>query len=444
MTTQLEQAQEFVDTIKSGADNGNMDEVSRQANEQLGAMTPEQIAWATTEMERLGVLPELVMSEFDDVEDFYKIAGEDGQLHVQDLERLIADEDTKPLTGLAAQYTLDTIHGRMDFNASVQPQITDELVPLMEDRAKYLQSATLFNEIALNLGNPGTLDKAAAEEALADDQGSLGVIQKQSLQFMMDNWDLLNGRELWGDGNPITKESFVAEAGNYALDADSIRDPLADLARHNALGMDLSQLTSTLEPQLETAQHSTEAEVLPAPTEGAVALPTVDDVPAAGEVPVLPSDELPPDELQTPTADQPIVTNEPVVPAWEVEITPFVPPSEFGQVDTSTITPQQVLESADATIEQKLGAVEALYVSGVRNFTLNDNGELLEVSINMETVRGNRDILTLMAQDENGRARPVLRGIDENDGTYSQQGEAGYIGDWWTKHKPDSVFNAGT
>jgi hypothetical protein len=433
MTTQLDQAQEFVDTVKSGAENNNMDEVSRQANEMLGAMTPNQVAWATTEMERLGVLPELVVSEFSDPEDFYEMAGDDGQMHVQDLERVIEDEDTKPLTRLAAQYTLDMMHGRMDFNASVQPQITEELSQVMEDRSQYLQAAMLFDGISLNLGTPGTLDKGKAEAALADENSTLTAEQKQSLQFIMNDWDRFNGRELWGDGNPVTAETFNAEAGNYALDQKSMEERANDRAAQNLLAGDLSLLPSTVEAAVQP------------PTEDAEVLPPSGDAPVNPPVdpPVLPSDELP-TESQTGTADQPSTTGESVVPSWAVEITPFVPPSEFGQLDTSDMTPQQVLESADTTIEQKLGAVEALYVSGVRNFTLNDNGETLEVSVNMETVRGNRDILTLMAKDENGRARPVLRGIDENDGTYSQQGEAGYIGDWWTNHKPNSVFNAGT
>ncbi len=421
MTTQLDQAQEFVDTIKSGAENNNMGEVSRQANDMLSVMTPNQVAWATTEMERLGVLPELVVSEFSDPEDFYEMAGNDGQMHVQDLERAIEDEDTKPLTRIAAQYTLDMMHGRMDFNASVQPQITEELSEVMEDRSQYLQAAMLFHGISSNLGQPGTLDKGTAEAALADANSTLTAEQKQSLQFIMDDWDRFNGRELWGDGNPVTQETFNAEAGNYALDEKSMEERATDRAAHNLLASDLDMLPSTAEAAAQP------------PTEGAVV------VPPSGDAPVLPSDELP---AETQSGAEPAPTNEPA--SWEVEITPFVPPSEFGQLDTSNMTPQQVLESADTTIEQKLGAVEALYVSGVRNFTLNDNGETLEVSVNMETVRGNRDILTLMAKDENGRARPVLRGIDENDGTYSQQGEAGYIGDWWTNHKPNSVFHAGS
>lgn len=93
-----------------------------------------------------------------------------------------------------------------------------------------------------------------------------------------------------------------------------------------------------------------------------------------------------------------------------------------------------VLEDPKASPEDKLKAIQDLKEEGHTEIVLFDNGRKIRCRIAVEPVApgSSRNYVHLFAVDDNGRELIVLRGLEEN-GHYSRQGTAGYVGDRWSR-----------
>ncbi|MBA3993429.1 MAG: hypothetical protein C0469_07870 [Cyanobacteria bacterium DS2.3.42] len=93
-----------------------------------------------------------------------------------------------------------------------------------------------------------------------------------------------------------------------------------------------------------------------------------------------------------------------------------------------------VLEDPKASSEEKLKAIVELKEAGRSEIELIDNnGKRIRCRISVEPVApgSDRNYVHLFAIDENGKEQIVLRGL-EQDGKFSRQGNAGYVGDRWS------------
>ncbi|WP_421020749.1 hypothetical protein, partial [Klebsiella pneumoniae] len=72
------------------------------------------------------------------------------------------------------------------------------------------------------------------------------------------------------------------------------------------------------------------------------------------------------------------------------------------------------------TPEQKLQEADRMFQRGEKQF-IGPDGKKYEIS---ESTVGGRKLISIHTADENGRSRPVMRGIIEKDGSVSQQQDA--------------------
>lgn len=94
-----------------------------------------------------------------------------------------------------------------------------------------------------------------------------------------------------------------------------------------------------------------------------------------------------------------------------------------------------VLEDPKRSSEEKLKAIIELKEAGRSEIELIDNnGKRIRCRISVEPVASgsDRNYVHLFAIDENGKEQIVLRGL-EQDGKFSRQGNAGYVGDRWSE-----------
>ncbi|CAN5265406.1 hypothetical protein BH10CYA1_BH10CYA1_36230 [soil metagenome] len=108
----------------------------------------------------------------------------------------------------------------------------------------------------------------------------------------------------------------------------------------------------------------------------------------------------------------------------------------------------KVLENADATAAQKLGAVQQLAGLGLTQIDLTDSdGTIVNCRIDVGAVGNSaRNYVQLFAENVGGKKeRILLRGIESN-GEFSQEigqnGPVGFTGDWWSRNHSDSALDA--
>lgn len=121
--------------------------------------------------------------------------------------------------------------------------------------------------------------------------------------------------------------------------------------------------------------------------------------------------------------------------------------SSLPAVAIDKASPGAALVSDQATIEDKLRAVEALGRAGQTSIEIVDkDGSKRSLTIELEKA-GARTLVHLFATDDQGKERVVLRGVKNTDGTYQQQQtESGVAvssyGSWWSKNMGDRTFFA--
>jgi hypothetical protein len=113
---------------------------------------------------------------------------------------------------------------------------------------------------------------------------------------------------------------------------------------------------------------------------------------------------------------------------------------------------QTALANRNATPDQKLHAVEALAEQERRENApltldfLDKGNNLRHLNLDLEITDSGKKLVHVFA-DGDGRARPVLRGVDEGNGTFSKETDdntgkqVGYYGDWWGANRKDSLLN---
>jgi hypothetical protein len=101
--------------------------------------------------------------------------------------------------------------------------------------------------------------------------------------------------------------------------------------------------------------------------------------------------------------------------------------------DKRSASAMDVLEDPKASSEEKLKAILELKEAGRTEVELIDNGKRVRCRISVEPVApgSDRNYVHLFAIDENGKEQIVLRGL-EQDGKFSKQGSAAYVGDRWS------------
>jgi hypothetical protein len=103
--------------------------------------------------------------------------------------------------------------------------------------------------------------------------------------------------------------------------------------------------------------------------------------------------------------------------------------------DKLSASAMDVLEDPKASSEEKLKAIIELKEAGRSEIELIDsNGKRIRCRISVEPVAAgsDRNYVHLFAIDENGKEQIVLRGLEE-DGKFSRQGNAGYVGNRWSE-----------
>jgi len=111
---------------------------------------------------------------------------------------------------------------------------------------------------------------------------------------------------------------------------------------------------------------------------------------------------------------------------------------------------QKTLADPKASAADKLSTVEKLAEGGVKNISVADaDGKMRDYKIDVEKA-GNRSMVQLYGKDDKGRDQVVLRGIDNGDGSFSQQKdrsgrEVGFTGTNWnkTEHGQSTVGSVG-
>lgn len=100
---------------------------------------------------------------------------------------------------------------------------------------------------------------------------------------------------------------------------------------------------------------------------------------------------------------------------------------------------QEVLTNPQASSQDKLQAVAALGRCGAASVTLTDqDGTKRECRVELEQ-SGNKTLVHLFTQDQHGKERVILRGVDNGDGTFSREigkggREVSFTGTWWSSH----------
>ena len=117
------------------------------------------------------------------------------------------------------------------------------------------------------------------------------------------------------------------------------------------------------------------------------------------------------------------------------------------RVTDSHASPQDVLTNPQASAQEKLRAITELGRSGVESVTLTDqDGTKRECRVELEQC-GGKTLVHLFTQDQNGKERVILRGVESKDGTFSHEtGKGGravsFTGTWWSKHMSASSLGA--
>jgi hypothetical protein len=82
---------------------------------------------------------------------------------------------------------------------------------------------------------------------------------------------------------------------------------------------------------------------------------------------------------------------------------------------------QKTLADPKASAADKLSTVENLSKNGIKNIQVADSdGKMRDYSIETEK-SGNREMLHLYGKDDNGQSQIALRGVDNGNGTFSQE-----------------------
>jgi hypothetical protein len=99
---------------------------------------------------------------------------------------------------------------------------------------------------------------------------------------------------------------------------------------------------------------------------------------------------------------------------------------------------QKTLADPKASAADKLSTVENLSKNGVKNIQVADSdGKMRDYSIESQK-SGKREMVHLYGKDDNGQSQIALRGIDNGDGTFSQEKDkhgrnSGYEGSNWVE-----------
>lgn len=108
-----------------------------------------------------------------------------------------------------------------------------------------------------------------------------------------------------------------------------------------------------------------------------------------------------------------------------------------------------ILKSTTSSAEQKLNAVMQLGEQGIKNIAFSDaDGKELQCRIALEQVApgSSKYYVHLFAKDDTGKERIALRAIFDQGKLLNERNaqgeEVGFVGDWWSKSRPQSAFKA--
>ena len=124
-------------------------------------------------------------------------------------------------------------------------------------------------------------------------------------------------------------------------------------------------------------------------------------------------------------------------------------PVQPGSPEERNGVAKKTLESPEASIKQKIEALNSLYKEGAKDahgrvhVTLNDAGKEREFLIGKQDIGKNAHLIQMYGKDSTGRVHPVLRAVERGDQIEKQRAssgrEASYSGDWWSQHNREST-----
>ncbi|MBK9205053.1 MAG: hypothetical protein IPL73_21990 [Candidatus Obscuribacter sp.] len=146
---------------------------------------------------------------------------------------------------------------------------------------------------------------------------------------------------------------------------------------------------------------------------------------------------------------RPLETTKPAEAARTVEVPKALEkPAQPGSLEERSAAAKKALEAPDASIKQKIEALNSLYKDGTKDahgrvhVTLNDAGKEREFQIGKQDIGKNAHLIQMYAKDSSGRTHPVLRAVERGDQIEKQRAssgrEASYSGDWWSQHNRES------